>query len=72
MRTPAGGFYSDIHGTSKGLPQGVVLSPMLWIAFFDTVLRDLERCRIEPGDPSIRRLQLVYADDVTALVSAEC
>ena len=69
MRTPAGDFYSNVYEISKGLPQGGVLSPLLWIIFFDDVMGGLDHGRPEPRGTLTRRQNLVYADDVAALIS---
>ena len=58
-----------MHTVSKGFPRGGVLSPLLWIVFFNAVLSGLEARAPAPEGTGIRRLHLVYADDVTALVS---
>ena len=70
-RTLSGNFYSSIYSVSKGLLQGGGLSPFLWNVFFDVTARGLAERQEISTEIHTRSLELVYADDVTALVSAE-
>ena len=40
-------YVSAIHGISRGLPQGGVLSPPLWLIYFDQILPRLKAKREE-------------------------
>ena len=44
-------MYSGSQRISARLPQGGVLSPLLWLAFFNEVHNDLEALRREAGLP---------------------
>ena len=48
-----------------------MLSPLLWGVFFNNTVRGLTDRGGKPAGHRARRLELVYADDVTALASAE-
>ena len=56
---------------SAGLPQGGVLSPLLWILFFNTIHEDLNKWRAEAGLDLLRFLDLIFADDITTVVVAD-
>ena len=71
MRTSMGVYYSNIYDIGRGLPQGGVLSPLLWLAFFNPVPDKLRRSRegTEGGTAAYR--DLIYADDITTLITAD-
>ncbi len=59
----------------KGIPQGDVLSPLLWDIFFEPLLRRIEAevpgaSLSVPGIASLRLKKLAYADDLLILVTA--
>ena len=72
MRSDAGVFYSSVHTISRGLPQGGVLSPFLWLIFFNPVIDRMRELRMERGQPSggTTYRDFVYADDITSIVTA--
>ena len=55
---------------STGLPQGGVLAPLLWLMFFGDGQSDLVRRRAARGEDLQACLGLIYADDVTAGITA--
>ena len=55
---------------SSGLPQGGVLSPLLWLMFFNEVHDQLHDRRVARGWNVSAFLDLIYADDVTTLIVA--
>ena len=67
VRTPFGRVFSRDERVTCGLPQGGVLSPMLWVIF----LHDLKCFLSRKGvDWSCSHLA-VYADDITLLLTAD-
>ena len=50
MRAPTGVYYSDIYPVGRGLPQGGVLSPLLWLIFFNPVSGLLGSLRERRGE----------------------
>ena len=71
LRAPNRTCFSGVHPVSKGLPQGGVLSPILWPIFFDIVTRELAKRRVFPGGKEVRHRNVIFAGDVTMLISAE-
>ena len=70
-RTTAGTICSAINTVSRGLPQGGVISPLLWILYFNAVpklLRDESQRR---GLPQQDFKDVIYADDVTTIIFAD-
>ena len=70
-RTTTGVIYSGSQRISAGLPQGGVLSPLLWLAFFNEVHSDLEALRREAGLPVAYFWDLLFADDITIVMIAD-
>ena len=56
---------------SAGLPQGGVLSPTLWILFFNSIHQELRNLRIKAGFDPERFLDIIYADNVTIVIEAD-
>ena len=56
---------------SAGLPQGGILSPLLWVLFFNTIHDDLGKLRKEAGCELRRFLDLIFADDSTTVAIAD-
>ena len=67
---PQGVFYGAKVTITSGLPQGGVLSPLLWLMVFYTLPSDLHKARKERGDDTTAYLDLIFADDVTTIVTA--
>ena len=71
LATPQGVRCSGFYGVSRGVPQGGVLSPFLWLLLFDRLDAELQAARRgweeELRDAEI--LFLFYADDIAFLVS---
>ena len=70
LTTPNGNCMSTIHPISKGLPQGGVLSPLLWLAFFNPLLTRLDELRKEDPIEGVEYVDFVYADDITTIITA--
>ena len=70
MSSTKGTYYSNIHPITRGLPQGGVLSPLLWTVFFDPVVGKLATRRTESPDVQAECADFIYADDVTILISS--
>ena len=70
--------YTSPHGQHQGtsvqittgLPQGGVLSPILWLMYFNYVHDQLEAKRIDHLGTSGAFLDLFFADDMTILITA--
>ena len=65
-----GKFYSSARGMTRGVPQGGVISPLLWLLHFNGIYKRLEdRRRLCPRVFSEVVCQdLVYADDVACVL----
>ena len=59
----------DSADISVGLPQGGVLSPLLWLLFFNDIPERLETMRALEGSHPEDILDLFFADDMTTLIS---
>ena len=63
--------FSGIHAVSRGLPQGGVLSPILWLMFSKRIAPTMEYRRVEYGvSPQCFR-DFLCADDLTTLLVEE-
>ena len=62
---------SGVHEISRGLPQGGVLSPLLWLIYFNQVPERLKSKRQAWGEEMEEAKDLIYADDVTSIVTAD-
>ena len=71
LRLPTGLWYSSIPPISKGLPQGRVLPPLLWLIFFNAVPRKVELARQVADGVEINYRDLLYADDATSHIAAD-
>ena len=69
-KTPNGDIFGPPTPISAGLPQGGVLSPLLWVLFFNTIHEDLNKLRAEAGLELLQFLDLIFADDITTVVVA--
>ena len=65
-----GVYYSDIRDINRGLPQGGVLSPMLWLMFFNEISSELDKKRRERGDGPGAFRDYKFADDLTTVITA--
>ena len=70
MRAHGETYLSGIRGITCGLPQGGVLSPLLWLLYFDGVVREIARCSDQQGTGAGEYEDFVYADDITSLVNS--
>ena len=70
IKTPTGTHLSAVHPITQGLPQGGVLSPLLWLIFFNPVAYRLRNKR--EGEPiaDVEYKDVVFADDITLLITA--
>ena len=64
-------YASAIHGISRGLPQGGVLSPLLWLIYCDQILPRLKAKRRAWGEDPETSRDLAYADDITDILTAK-
>ena len=71
MKTETGVHLPPIHTISRGFPQGGVISPLLWIIFFNPVLSKLRRMREEMGEDHNNYKDLIYADELTCIIMAQ-
>ena len=60
-----------VRDISKGLPQGGVISPLLWLMYFNTVPQRLRAERQRTGMPLEDFTDVLYADDVTSVIKAD-
>ena len=70
LRANGGVYKSKVHTVTCGLPQGGVLSPLLWLMFFNGATGQLgtnQRGVVEAGDSSG---SFFSADDITTLITA--
>ena len=67
-RTPQGVFYGQKTPIKAGLPQGGVLSPFLWLMFFNGIHGELKALRELRGEDPSRFVDLVFADDLTTII----
>ena len=69
--TPMGCYYSRQYVQSKGIPQGGVLSPMLWLLLINLVPERVER-GLQPLLPDVNLaedyMMQIYADDVSMVL----
>ena len=66
LRAPGETSKSRTHSIGRGLPQGGVLSPLLWLVFFNSLPARLAEFRAE-NQMSFRCVtfkDLIYADDI--------
>ena len=70
LHTPAGKFYSSKRSISREVPQGGVLSPLLWLIHFNKVHERLAALRAAEEEifGGIGCMDLIYADDVATLL----
>ena len=68
MMANDGPRYSFQHNISKGLPQGGVLSPVMWLAFFNPVLGKLQKKNSMLHLEGIKYKNVIFADDVTLMI----
>ena len=66
-RTATGEILGAPAEISAGLPQGGVLSPLLWNMFFNDIHAMLTEKREQAGWNIKRFLDLIFADDITTL-----
>ena len=70
--------YTSPHGQHKGksvkitagLPQGGILSPILWLMYFNHVHDELETRRIRLLGTNVNFLDLFFADDMTIMIES--
>ena len=71
MKTDTGTHLSPVYNITRGLPQGGVISPLLWIVFFNPIIEKLRQMREETGENQENYKDLIYADDITCIIQAE-
>ena len=73
LQSPCGAFVSPHRFITRGLPQGGVLSPFLWLIHFADVGNQLKRRRAQRMDPRGKEppqlCDLFYADDVVLAIA---
>ena len=70
MAPPRGTYYGNIHGTTRGLPQGGNVSPPLWLILFKRVAGRLRDERTKTASSAAEYGDSIHADDITLLFSA--
>ena len=70
-REGGGVRYSSIRPITRGLPQGGVISPLMWHLFFNDVAEALRIKRQEYHLALKAFTDVVYADDITTIIWAE-
>ena len=69
LTTDTGTYKSAIHPISRGLPQGGVLSPMLWMLYFNNAPSLLKQRRRRREPTGYKYLDAIFADDITTLIA---
>ena len=71
LRTPTGYYYSGPRAMGRELPQGGVLSPLLWLLVFNRVQPRLEALREQEPETfsGAGRIDLIYVDDIATILS---
>ena len=69
LSTDTGANKRTIHPKTRGLPQGGVLPPLLWLLYFNNVPSQLKHRRRNRGHTGLKFLDLIYADDITHLIA---
>ena len=69
-RTPRGTVMGYHTRVTSGLPQGGVLSPILWLMFFNEISRKLHQRRIQRGEDVSAFRDYIFADDLTTVITA--
>lgn len=64
-------YKSGIQPVTCVLPQGGILSPLLWLMFFNGVTRTIEDRRGEVKGAIECSPGFIYADDITARIAEE-
>ena len=71
MVTTRGTYHSSIRGITRGLPQGGVPSPLLWLIFFNPIAKRLREERLKNPGITAEHGDYIYADDITMVISAK-
>ena len=69
-RTPRGTTMGRHTEITSGLPQGGVLSPVLWLMFFNGVGAELSELRRQRGEEEGTHHDYMFADDLTTVILA--
>ena len=70
FRTPKGTCLGELTDISAGLPQGGILSPVLWLLFFNDIQKELRMLRQQQGTPLETHQDSIYADDITTVITS--
>ena len=70
QRTPKGTYIGELADISAGLPQGGIISPILWLLFFNDIQKELKMLRKQQGVPLAAHQDSVYADDITTVITS--
>ena len=73
MATASGTRFSGVYPITKGLPQGGVLSPLLWLIVFNNItdkLRERREQEDEQERGDVRYGDFIFADDVTMVITS--
>ena len=68
LRAPTGIYQGADTTIPSGLPQGGVLSPLLWLMFFNNVHTRLEELRGLQSAPRGTHHDYLFADDITTMI----
>ena len=71
LRGPAGQHFSPYKPVTRGLPQGGVLSPFLWLLHFNSLHDDVRREVASWEEPmaGVRVMDCYFADDITIVLA---
>ena len=75
LSSPTGRHFSSLHPIGRGVPQGGILSPYLWLLHIDKLFREVESRRAQhtprlPLSPT-QFLDSLYADDILCAIASK-
>ena len=73
LTAPSGQFFSKPYYQNKGIPQGGVLSPLLWLILVNRIPEEISRNlkrKLPEADLKEDLLIQLFADDISAVISA--
>ena len=74
LRSPIGTVYSQSYAPARGVPQGGVLSPLLWLLRVNKIVEDAIRQlhrEVDLPPPSWNVIVQFFANDISAAIGHE-